>query len=43
MVSKERTTRILMVVIGTVFSAFGFGPFIQFFNTHLSEKLVSKP
>ena len=29
-----------IIGIGTVFSAFGFGPFIQFFNTHVSQKLV---
>lgn len=29
-----------IIGLGTVFSAFGFGPFIQFFNTHVSEKIV---
>lgn len=29
-----------IIGLGTVFSAFGFGPFIQFFNTHVSEKVL---
>lgn len=29
-----------IVGLGTLVSAFGLGPFIQFFNTHVSEKLV---
>ncbi len=31
-----------IVGIGTLVSAFGFGPFIQFFNKHISEKLLVK-
>ena len=29
-----------IIGLGTVFSAFGFGPFIHFFNTTISEKLL---
>ena len=29
-----------LVGIGTLVAAFGFGPFIQFFNIHFTEKLL---
>lgn len=29
-----------LVGLGTLVAAFGFGPFIQFFNTHFTEKLL---